>query len=449
MLNTQTFTHHMKAMNSFYKTAPSHSYALPVDLMSPHSNTTLRSNDLLRAYVAVSQPAPSLAPVLSSIEIALSQAFNQQQSDANKTVQLLNAGSDMAAVISGLKSQKASAKVAINQVIDDGYKQLMDFGIKYPQTQSEVLKLASNLGSFIASLLNSMGKYFDQLGQEIIKWSQTVIVESAWGSITSWFNNAAHSIVKFFKDVGAAIESAFETLESAAKAAWNDAKELIKKAIEAGEKAILEPIAKAVLDGLPIADLRQAWSVVSSNNGEHIAQIRSDVMNKKTTVASRASMKAIAAQMAPHLNNVNTQSSPGLQAAAQELQPYSVDLKSYLSFGIEFQATASAGLGIEGAIGMLSGIPNVADVAGYGAVGGSLGVEVGAEADVALVLKMMAPKDTGGVYVGVIASLEAEVGGTAQVQFTFPGFELSGVSIGLGAGVEAGIAIDGGYTWIF
>lgn len=447
-LNTKSFIHHMEAMNSFYKSKPSHSYALPVELISLHSNTTLRGNDLLQAYVMVDQPAPSLSPLLSTIEKDLSQVFNQQQKAANKTIQLLDNGTVMSEVVSDLKNQQVTAKVSINQVIDDSYQKLIEFGVQHPQTQSELLQLTNKLGSFITNLLRSMGNYFDQLGQDIIKWSKKVIVESAWSSIASWFNNAAHNIVNFFKDLGAAIESAFNTLESAAKAAWNEAENLIKKAIEAGEKAILEPIAKAAIKGLPIAELRKVWAVVSSDNAHHVAQIKSDVMSKKTTDASRASMKVIASAMEPHLNKANAQNGSARQAE-QELQAYSTDLKNYLSFGVEFQATASFGFGAEGSIGMLAGIPNVTDVVGYGAAGGSIGVEAGAEADVALVLKTMAPKDTGGVYVGLIFSLEAEVGGTVQVQFTFPGFNLSGVSIGLGAGVEEAIAIDGGYTWIF
>jgi hypothetical protein len=152
-VKNQIFTHHMKAMMEFYCASPSHSYALPVNLCNTMNNTSITKNELLDAYVTSNTPVPSLSPIITSIESKLSTAVNNQQKAANDTIQQLDNNIPMSQVVQDLQQQKSTAKITINQLIEDSYNQLSDFGIQHPTSQAEILKFTRDLGDFTTGLL--------------------------------------------------------------------------------------------------------------------------------------------------------------------------------------------------------------------------------------------------------------------------------------------------------
>lgn len=442
---TIQFKQLMDAMAAHYKPGVVNEYVLPLRLPNSGAET-------LMAFAAGANPSGDLATILGKAETSLSSYVQTAESTATAAVKAFEAGGGINALVRSLKAQEISAKTQMDAIISGTYQDLITFGTSNPQAQPHILQLTKQLGGFLTNFLNSMGDYFNKLAADIVTWSHKVVYESAWAGISHWFSGAVRSIGQFFTKLGADAVKAFEAIADEAKAAWDDAKALVEKAIAAGEKAILEPIAKAVTKGLPVADLREAWKKVSASNAADISTVTTAAKNKSITPAAQTAMANIREQMGPSLGNFHKQAQQNLTSAAIPIavanNNNTSSNPSFLSFGLEVQATGAYVVGAEGGLGMLIGIPD-GDGAGYGSVGITLGAEVGAEADIALCFKTGAPKDTGGVYVGIVLSLEVEVGGTIMVFFNFPKFEFTGITVGVGAGAEVAVAVDGGYTFIF
>jgi hypothetical protein len=441
---TSLFEQHMKAMIMFYKSRPSHAYALPIGLTAP---TTSDPNALI-AFAVAKTPPGDLNDLLGKAEKTITNLVDKQKSGAVSAVKAFEAGGGVEAFVTDMKKQEVTAEAAMNSAISDNIHMLMKFGVAHTHAQSHVLELTNKIGVFQTHLLNSMGTFFEKLGTDITQWSHEVVYESAWASIINWLSGAIHSIGHFFTQIGAAAEVAFDAIQKAAKDVWNDAQEMIKKAIEAGEKAILEPIAKALIDGLPIKEICSAWKSISSENGPLVDVVKAAAIGKIVTPESEGAMDKLRQKMEPQVTNFHKQTKQNLSSAA--LQPFAqaATNSSFLGFGLQFGGSAVYGIGVEGGIGMLVGIP-AGNVVGYGSVGVNIGAEVGAEVDQSIVFTVGDPKDSGGVYVGIVLSLVADLGGTIQVGFAFPSFNFTTIAIGLGEGVEAQVAIDGGYTFTF
>ena len=227
--------------------------------------------------------------------------------------------------------------------------------------------------------------------------------------------------------------SAFNSAVNEGEKEFNAVKKDLQKALEAGEAAILSHLAQSKIEELEpiIDDLRGAWGTIRSDMSSEFETLKSEAFSKHISGAGHEAIGAIAKH--PHMARVL-----GKFAA-----------KSYLSFGFEFGASAAYGVGVEAALGVCAGLPNVTDIRGYGSVGGSVGASVGGEVDESLVVNLSSPEDSGGGYIAVIFSLEAEVGGTVVVSFNLPDFSMGGVSIGLGEGAEVSVAVGGGYTFVF
>lgn len=226
---------------------------------------------------------------------------------------------------------------------------------------------------------------------------------------------------------------AFEDAVNAGETAFDDVRHSLEKAMEAGELAIIGPAGKKTIEELKglINEVKSAWDTVSSELSSEVEIIRSVASGKQISDRAKSAMSTICKH-------------PEMGSALGGFFA-----KSYASFGIEFGGSVAAGVGGEAALGIVAGLPDLADIRGYGSVGLSVGAEAGAEGDVALVFNLSSPEDSGGAYVSLIFSLEVDVGGTVVVSFNLPDFSLGGISIGLGAGEEAGIAVGGGYTFIF
>ena len=243
-------------------------------------------------------------------------------------------------------------------------------------------------------------------------------------------------------EVVTGVTSAANTLESGAsqefgaavkagEAAFDKVKHELEIALAEGEVKILGPAAEHIVKDLrdAINGARSAWSSANSMLSTDVAILKGAAISKQITPPAEEAFSRIAKHMGAALGPFFS--------------------KSYVSFGVEFGVSAVLGVGVEAALGVIAGLPNITDIHGYGAVGVSVGAEAGAEADVALVFNTSGPLDSGGPSLNVIVSLEAEVGGTVVVSFNLPDFSLGGISIGLGAGDEAGISIGGGYTYVF
>jgi hypothetical protein len=233
--------------------------------------------------------------------------------------------------------------------------------------------------------------------------------------------------------IGQTGSQAFDSAVNAGEEAFDDVKTALESALEAGEAALLSAAGKAKVEELqPIIDqLVDVWPGVRSDMSEALGVLRAAAMGKSVTDEAERALESLAKN--DDLSKVLGQ----------------FFAKSFISFGFEFGASATFGVGVEAALGVVAGLPNVTDIKGYGTVGGSVGASAGAEVDESLVLNFSAPEDSGGPFVDIIFSLEAEVGGTIVVSFNLPDFSLGGISIGLGEGEEVSVAVGGGYTYVF
>lgn len=224
---------------------------------------------------------------------------------------------------------------------------------------------------------------------------------------------------------------AFEAAVRSGEAEFDNLKHTLEKALQDGEASIIGPAAEHLVKELSseISAVTKAWKKVSKSLSSDIEIIKSAALSKQVTDRVESSLANIAKKMGSALGTFFS--------------------KSYVSFGIEFGASAAYGVAGEVALGVIAGLPNITDVRGYGAVGVSAGAEAGAEGDVAIVFNLSSPADSGGASLNVVVSLEVDVGGTVVVSYNLPDFTLGGISIGLGAGEEAGISVGAGYTFIF
>lgn len=212
---------------------------------------------------------------------------------------------------------------------------------------------------------------------------------------------------------------------------FDNLRKTLEKALADGETKIVASAAERLIKDMSgdIAAVGKAWKKVSKNLSSDIDVIKSAALSKNITSRVEKSLDEIGKSMSSALGAFFS--------------------KSYVSFGIEFGASAALGVAGEVALGVIAGLPNITDVRGYGSVGVSLGAEAGAEGDIAIVFNLSSPADSGGASLNVVVSLEVDIGGTIVVSFNLPDFSLGGISIGLGAGEEAGITVGGGYTFIF
>jgi hypothetical protein len=79
--------------------------------------------------------------------------------------------------------------------------------------------------------------------------------------------------------------------------------------------------------------------------------------------------------------------------------------------------------------------------------GGSIGT-FGGSVSVTLGVETSRPENIGGGYFGVGVEADVEVGVGLQVAFNMPNFSLAGITLGVGAGMEASADLNGGYTYI-
>lgn len=252
-----------------------------------------------------------------------------------------------------------------------------------------------------------------------------VVVQGA-DAVSSGVTTAANTIAS-------GGSQAFDSAVHAGEQGFDDVKSSLDQALQAGEASILSASAKARIQELQptISQLVNIWPEVRSAMSPELAILRDAAQNKSVTSDAENALRNLAknSELAAVLGQFHS--------------------KSFVSFGFEFGASAAAGVGINAAVGVIAGLPNVTDIRGYGAVGGSVGVAVGGEVDESLVVNYSSPENSGGPFVNVIFSVEAEVGGTIIVSFNLPDFSFGGLSIGLGEGAEASVSVGGGYSWVF
>lgn len=291
-----------------------------------------------------------------------------------------------------------------------------------------------NAGTAIAKGVTDAGqtighvftKGVDAAGNEFQKIETTIggVVVSGAKDVEKGVDTAATTI-------GHGGSEAFTAAVNSGKEAFDAAKSEVEKAVSAGEAAILGPAAEHRVKALAseINTIKSTWDMVSSTLSKEIDVIRQAALSKQVTSESEAAFKTVSEKLAPAIATFFS--------------------KDYVSFGIEFGASAAFGIAGEAAVGLLAGLPNITDVKGYGSVGVTAGVEEGAEADIALVFNLSAPEDSGGPSANVVVSLEVEVGGTVVVSYNLPDFSFGGISIGLGGGEEVGVSVGAGYSYIF
>ena len=224
---------------------------------------------------------------------------------------------------------------------------------------------------------------------------------------------------------------AFDAAVNSGRKAFNNVKHDIEKAIADGEAKIIGPAAERIVNDLidDIKTVKDAWAEISDELSGDIETVKRAALARHITSQAEESFEKISKELGPALSKFFS--------------------KSYASFGIQFGASAAYGVAGEVGLGVIAGLPNITNVRGYGSVGVTVGVEAGAEADISLVFNLSAPENTGGASLNVVISVEAEVGGTVVVSFSIPHFRLSGISIGLGGGEEAGVSVGGGYRFLF
>ena len=278
---------------------------------------------------------------------------------------------------------------------------------------------AKDVASGTVTAAKAVGGAFKTAGEDVGK----VVVTGA--------DDVAHGVTSATDAIAHGASKEFENAVHAGENAYNDVKSDIEKAIRDGEAKIVGAWAKKVVGDLEgeITELKAFWQAMEGPMASEIATIRAAAHAKETSPEADQAMREISQSLAP--------------AIASFLQ------KSYVSFGLEFGASAELGVGGEVGVGLLAGVPDLLDIRGYGSVGVTAGVDEGAEADVSLVFNTCAPKDAGGASLNVAISLDVAVGGTVVVSYNVPGFTLGGISIGFAGGEEVGVAVGAGYSYVF
>lgn len=244
---------------------------------------------------------------------------------------------------------------------------------------------------------------------------------------------AAHEVDRAAETIAHDADGGFQDAVEAGKEAFDKVKAAIEKALHEVEEEILKGLAASRLDGLEpvLKDLQSIWPKLRSDLSSEFETIKKSAATREVTADAKTALHTIAKApqfasfLAKHLDH------------------------SYASFGFEFSANLAAGVGGNAAVGVLAGLPDVADVEGFGSVGVSIGASVGGDADEALLIYAGSPSDATGPSVSVIFSLEVDVGGTVAVSFDLPHFHFLGFTIGLGEGEEANVALGAGYTFKF
>ena len=228
------------------------------------------------------------------------------------------------------------------------------------------------------------------------------------------------------------VSRTFHLAVKEAEEEFNAVKYQIQRVSDSEEEAILTLLAgKKVQEYADIVQsLVVAWPRVLLSLGTEVEVLRHVASQKSMEPQAATAMKRIAT--APEFSEV-------LSKAAE---------KSIVSFAVEFGDSVAAVASVDGALGFVTELRNIANVKRYGSVGLSLGASAGGSGDVALGLYTTTPQNCAGPFVAVTLEGAVGIGSGIVVSFGFPDLSFGGFAIPVSVGEKVCISMGGGYTFM-